>query len=143
MQQKYSDAQQQHAKANASQVMLVKGLKMTHAQLKQMKQVQTNVVKQETTKTLVEMKKVAASLFTESVMGKLQESAKLLNAMTVKYKKEQMERKKLHNVIQELKGNIRVYMRYVAGWRTGNLRHTFSTVVYNMASGLGILYYCV
>ncbi len=28
-----------------------------------------------------------------------------------KYKKEMNERKKLHNQLQELKGNIRVYMR--------------------------------
>ena len=28
-----------------------------------------------------------------------------------KYKKEMTERKRLHNVIQELKGNIRVYLR--------------------------------
>ena len=30
---------------------------------------------------------------------------------TSRYRKEMAERKKLHNVIQELKGNIRVYMR--------------------------------
>lgn len=30
---------------------------------------------------------------------------------TTRYRKEMMERKKLHNIIQELKGNIRVYMR--------------------------------
>jgi len=35
------------------------------------------------------------------------------DAMSVKYKKELVERKKLHNIVQELKGNIRVYMRYV------------------------------
>jgi kinesin family protein C2/C3 len=30
---------------------------------------------------------------------------------TTRYRKEMLERKKLHNIIQELKGNIRVYMR--------------------------------
>jgi hypothetical protein len=29
---------------------------------------------------------------------------------TTRYRKEMLERKKLHNIIQELKGNIRVYM---------------------------------
>ena len=29
----------------------------------------------------------------------------------VRYKKEMVERKRLHNMVQELKGNIRVYMR--------------------------------
>lgn len=31
--------------------------------------------------------------------------------MTSRYRREMVERKKLHNVIQELKGNIRVFMR--------------------------------
>jgi kinesin family protein C2/C3 len=30
---------------------------------------------------------------------------------TTRYRKEMAERKKLHNMIQELKGNIRVFMR--------------------------------
>eukprot|EP01041_Mallomonas_annulata_P000189 gene189-331_t len=34
-----------------------------------------------------------------------------MDEMKRKYKKEMVERKKLHNMIQELKGNIRVYMR--------------------------------
>lgn len=37
----------------------------------------------------------------------------MLADMTRKYKKEMSERKRLHNVIQELKGNIRVYLRCV------------------------------
>lgn len=32
-------------------------------------------------------------------------------AVTSKYRKEMMERKKLHNIIQDLKGNIRVFLR--------------------------------
>jgi hypothetical protein len=35
-----------------------------------------------------------------------------MTELTNKYKKEMAERKRLHNVIQELKGNIRVYLRY-------------------------------
>lgn len=31
--------------------------------------------------------------------------------LNFKYKRELAERKKLHNIIQELKGNIRVFMR--------------------------------
>ena len=34
-----------------------------------------------------------------------------LASVTSKYRREMNERKKLHNIIQELKGNIRVYMR--------------------------------
>ena len=34
-----------------------------------------------------------------------------MDDMKKKYKKEMNERKKLHNQLQELKGNIRVYMR--------------------------------
>ena len=32
-------------------------------------------------------------------------------AVTSKYRKEMLERKKLHNIIQDLKGNIRVFLR--------------------------------
>jgi predicted RecB family nuclease len=32
-------------------------------------------------------------------------------AVTTKYRKEMLERKKLHNIIQDLKGNIRVFLR--------------------------------
>lgn len=34
-----------------------------------------------------------------------------LAVVTSRYRREMAERKKLHNMIQELKGNIRVYMR--------------------------------
>jgi len=43
-----------------------------------------------------------------------------------KYKKEMYERKKLHNTIQELKGNIRVYMRYVGLFHDSSVRSTSS-----------------
>jgi hypothetical protein len=41
-------------------------------------------------------------------MQTLEENMVLINA---RYRKEMAERKRLHNVVQELKGNIRVYMR--------------------------------
>lgn len=34
-----------------------------------------------------------------------------ISALNAKYKREMAERKRLHNIVQELKGNIRVYMR--------------------------------
>jgi hypothetical protein len=34
-----------------------------------------------------------------------------LKVMGTRYRKEMTERKRLHNLVQELKGNIRVYMR--------------------------------
>jgi hypothetical protein len=34
-----------------------------------------------------------------------------IQATNMKYRKEMAERKRLHNLVQELKGNIRVYMR--------------------------------
>lgn len=34
-----------------------------------------------------------------------------IKATELKYRREMQERKKLHNLVQELKGNIRVYMR--------------------------------
>ncbi|CAK9253180.1 unnamed protein product [Sphagnum jensenii] len=40
-----------------------------------------------------------------------QDSDTQLKALTAKYKKEMLERKRLHNQVQELKGNIRVFLR--------------------------------
>jgi hypothetical protein len=41
----------------------------------------------------------------------VQDLGEELAMATTRYRKEMLERKKLHNIIQELKGNIRVYMR--------------------------------
>jgi kinesin family protein C2/C3 len=48
---------------------------------------------------------------TPGVMQQMRGFGRLLEAVNVKYKREMVERKKLHNIIQELKGNIRVYCR--------------------------------
>lgn len=40
-----------------------------------------------------------------------------MDELRKKYRRELLERKKLHNQIQELKGNIRVFMRWVCGRR--------------------------
>ena len=55
----------------------------------------------------VMLKKEFGGRFTNRLMGIQQEIA----VVTDRYNKEYMERRKLHNVVQELKGNIRVYMR--------------------------------
>ena len=47
----------------------------------------------------------------QQVKARVKLAEESLYTMTSKYKKEMTERKKLHNLIQELKGNIRVYMR--------------------------------
>jgi kinesin family member C2/C3 len=47
------------------------------------------------------------------LLGKLKQAADDVALATTRYRKEMAERKKLHNIIQELKGNIRVYMRCV------------------------------
>lgn len=46
-----------------------------------------------------------------ALKSKLKSVNDALKEATARYKKEMTERKKLHNMVQELKGNIRVYMR--------------------------------
>lgn len=46
-----------------------------------------------------------------SLVGKLRSLDDSLKLVTSRYMKEMAERKRLHNTIQELKGNIRVFMR--------------------------------
>jgi kinesin family protein C2/C3 len=64
-----------------------------------------------TKKDLTDMKHSLQTQFASLIMNKLKGTQVEITAMTTKFKQEMSERKKLHNIIQELKGNIRVYMR--------------------------------
>mmetsp|Transcript_24427 Transcript_24427/g.35895 ORF Transcript_24427/g.35895 Transcript_24427/m.35895 type:complete len:507 (-) Transcript_24427:905-2425(-) len=52
-----------------------------------------------------------STTFTNGILGKLTKLDAMVGEVSKKYRKELSERKRLHNVIQELKGNIRVYLR--------------------------------
>lgn len=49
--------------------------------------------------------------FSSVLLLKLKDTKQEIDSAKLKYRREMLERKKLHNMIQELKGNIRVYMR--------------------------------
>eukprot|EP01038_Epipyxis_sp_PR26KG_P012420 gene12420-16657_t len=51
------------------------------------------------------------SMFGTSLTFKLKDLTEQLRSTESKYRKEMIERKRLHNLVQELKGNIRVYLR--------------------------------
>lgn len=57
------------------------------------------------------MKSSLANDLRGGLMNRLRNIDAAMNEMARKYKREMAERKKLHNLIQELKGNIRVFMR--------------------------------
>ena len=63
-----------------------------------------------TTKDLQDMKQ-DFSFLVGSLLGRCRNLSNTLNDMQEKYRKESMERKKLHNLVLELKGNIRVFVR--------------------------------
>lgn len=67
----------------------------------------SKTVREEMDNTLKEV----SSHFGSSLMKRLKGADKKLVDITLKWKKEMAERKRLHNVVQELKGNIRVFMR--------------------------------
>ncbi len=64
-----------------------------------------------TKRDLQDMKNTMSSLMSTALMSKLRAVSEEVQTMTVRYKKELAERKRLHNLVQELKGNIRVYLR--------------------------------
>lgn len=47
----------------------------------------------------------------QQTKARMKASEEALKVITMRYRKETADRKKLHNIIQELKGNIRVFMR--------------------------------
>lgn len=66
------------------------------------------------TETKKQVSALGASLrenFGKTIIAKSKEHDARMEELRRKYKKELLERKKLHNQLQELKGNIRVYMR--------------------------------
>lgn len=60
---------------------------------------------------MADMRGSFKTLLGASLVGKLRALDDSLKLVTSRYMKEMAERKKLHNAIQELKGNIRVFMR--------------------------------
>ena len=62
-------------------------------------------------KDLQDMKQELMASLQGSLLGRCRKLEEMLKDIQEKYRKEALERKKLHNVIQELKGNIRVYLR--------------------------------
>ena len=63
------------------------------------------------TQQMTEFKQTFKGLLMGGLVGRLKSMQREMTSINERYMKEMMERKKLHNVIQELKGNIRVYMR--------------------------------
>ena len=62
-------------------------------------------------KDLQDMKQELMASLQGSLLGRCRKLEEMLKDIQEKYRKEALERKKLHNEIQELKGNIRVYLR--------------------------------
>lgn len=62
---------------------------------------------------LQEMSQTIVTQYKPILANKLKAIGEELALATTRYRKEMLERKKLHNMVQELKGNIRVYMRWV------------------------------
>ena len=60
---------------------------------------------------LQNMKYEMQSMLSGKLLGKLQKAENMIRDVEEKYRNEMMERKKLHNLVIELKGNIRVFMR--------------------------------
>lgn len=60
---------------------------------------------------LQEMSQTIVTQYKPILANKLKTIGEELALATTRYRKEMIERKKLHNMVQELKGNIRVYMR--------------------------------
>jgi chromosome segregation ATPase len=67
-----------------------------------------------TQRELNEVKQNIKTTLSGALVQKLRGYDDKMKEVEAKYRKEMQERKKLHNIIQELKGNIRVYMRYVS-----------------------------
>jgi kinesin family protein C2/C3 len=64
-----------------------------------------------TKEQLNDMKAVLRSQLNDGVMFKLRDVMGQLSTANARYRKEMAERKRLHNLVQELKGNIRVFLR--------------------------------
>ena len=58
------------------------------------------------------------SYYLPALVEQLREVNEQVRQTNAKYRKEMLERKRLHNMVQELKGNIRVFMRCRSGLRS-------------------------
>lgn len=105
-----ANAEQKLAVVRQSSGAIFAGMKNTGAELAALAKEKDNL-KMTTKQQLNEMKQMIKASFGGALLGKIKAVNDDLSFMTAKYHKEFEERKKLHNLIQELKGNIRVYMR--------------------------------
>mmetsp|Transcript_23962 Transcript_23962/g.24201 ORF Transcript_23962/g.24201 Transcript_23962/m.24201 type:complete len:789 (+) Transcript_23962:130-2496(+) len=85
----------------------LRGLKKKMAEIKR----QHKTLKTDTKTQVQDLKGALKDHMGRSIITSLKEHDKKMEEIKKKYKKEMNDRKKLHNQIQELKGNIRVYMR--------------------------------
>jgi len=69
------------------------------------------LISNQTKVELKEMNQSIAMLFGGALMRRLRGVDEQMNTINNRYKREMQERKRLHNLVQELKGNIRVFMR--------------------------------
>lgn len=89
---------------------LVTGLKAANSKISQLT-VQFKSMKNTLKTDLTEFKGSLKSQMGAMLLSKLKDTADQMVIMSQRYRKEMAERKKLHNILQELKGNIRVYVR--------------------------------
>lgn len=66
---------------------------------------------QQTQRDINEMSQFMKNMVGSVLVNKLKDVNEEIKVATMKYRREMLERKRLHNVVQELKGNIRVFMR--------------------------------
>lgn len=85
---------------------VVKVAKRNRQLSKEYKKLQTS-----TAKDLEDMKYAMKSVLSGSLMSKLKGMDDEMKVISTRYRRELAERKRLHNMIQDLKGNIRVFMR--------------------------------
>ena len=103
-------AEEQLRKVSQSSTMIVSELKRVASTARSLKQEQVDVAAM-SKQQLNEMKQSIKSQFGNQIVTKMKVLNKEVASIAERYNKEVIERKKLHNMIQELKGNIRVYMR--------------------------------
>ena len=97
-------------KATSGQNSMIKGFGKVKGNFSEIKKAKKNLIDE----TKISLSALSASITKEigaSLKSKLKSVNDALKEATTRYKKEMTERKKLHNMVQELKGNIRVYMR--------------------------------
>lgn len=99
-------------KQQQSKKILLQNMKRSSQTIQTLKASQ-NQLKNDVSAQLRDMSHRMKAEYTPMVSRNMSKLVQGWDNMAVKYKKELAERKKLHNLVQELKGNIRVYMRYI------------------------------